>query len=201
MNSPDVVRFVEALESPDGPCPSCAYRNQTHAMTCPVQDLLSFSTPLTYSNRNFRSITLDNLQEHSGNVQFLDGVCHALTTRVVYGVLGVGESEMAQIIEGRTVFGMWVNTHLVMSSVFFFNNIDASSARKVATVKHALELYAGVKRTGGINYQMLEPRKLTLVQVLGHFLKWWVKSNRKAIRSCIRDRRALERHRLEADEA
>lgn len=144
---------------------------------------------LVPSNPDFRRIKLDDLREHRRNVQLLDGICFALTTRVVYVVLGMDESDMEQVLRGRTVFAMWTQLHQLAPSISFFNRIDASTAKNVGIIEHALVLHAKVKHIGGIDYMMLQPRRLTLVQVFGHFLKSWVRSHYREIKSCARRRR------------
>lgn len=54
---------------------------------------------------------------------------------------------MEQILRGRTVFGMWTELQQVAPSISFLNRIDASTAKNVGIVKHALALYVKVKHT------------------------------------------------------
>lgn len=93
---------------------------------------------LVPSNPDFRRIKLDDLREHWRNVQLLDGICFGLTTRVVYVVLGMGESDIEQVLRGRTVFGMWTELQQVALSTPFFNHIDASAAKNVGIVSMRL---------------------------------------------------------------
>lgn len=53
-----------------------------------MRELPAFMGRLVPSNPDFRSIKLGDLREHWRNVQLLDGIGFALTTRVVYVVLG-----------------------------------------------------------------------------------------------------------------
>lgn len=184
MNSPELTRFMRALESPYEPCPVCA-QEVGHGDFCVGREIQSLSRKLAPSNPDFRRLQLDRLRKHSGNVLVLDAVCYSLTARVLYRSIGVDESDMRQILSGASVYGMWLALKLAEKKISFFNHIDETTASRVATANHALVLYARVKRLGGINYQMLEPDKLTLVQVLRHFIKCWTKLNRHTInRTC-----------------
>lgn len=185
MNSPELTRFMRALESPYEPCPVCG-KERGHGKECVAREIQTYSRKLVPSNPEFRRLKLDTLRKHSGNVMVLDAVCYSLTARVLYRTIGVDESDMRRILSGASVYGMWMAMQNVGEKISFFNHIDETTARKVATANHALLLYAEVKRIGGINYQMLEPDKLTLVQVLRHFIKCWRKSNRHTInRICL----------------
>ncbi|CAM9734437.1 unnamed protein product [Ectocarpus sp. 6 AP-2014] len=185
MNSPEITRFMRALESPYEPCPVCA-KGRGHGEACVGREIQSLSLKLIPSNPNFRSLKLDMLLKHSGNLLVLDAVCYSLTANVMYRTIGVDESDMRRILSEASVYGMWMVMQRAGEKISFFNHIDETTARKVATANHALVLYARVKRIGGINYQMLEPDKLTLVQVLRHFIKCWRKSNRHTINRVCR---------------
>lgn len=177
MNESRIEHLMTQLRSETEHCPQCAKQYPRHEPACSFVDfkvidiLAEVSINMDRTPDNFMANVRQFIDERNTKTDFLDAVVYVFTNDAAYPALGITETDVENITEGRgSTYRAIITTFQLLNGLDFFGATDESNVARGGRIISILQLVYDTKN----KYRSSNVSRKQLIVLW--YMMWYIRS-------------------------